>query len=79
MGVALFLTRRKCLASNKVRHDCEEDPLNKQGVYKKELNSQTIMHMCCSTKGFNGDKLKVRLNMKKVSVAKPVTVPCTRE
>ena len=69
---------RKCLSSDKVIQDRDDDPLS--DVYKRIEEKN---HNACdllSAKGYNGMKMKVRLNMKKASsMAKPVTVPHTTE
>ena len=68
---------RSCLSFDKVRHDCEDDPLN--SVFKQIEESNHNACALLTARGLNGDKMKVRLRNIKKTEAKPVTVPYTKE
>ena len=66
------------MGSDKVRHDCEDDPL--YIVFKRI--EESIYNACAllTAKGLNGDKMKVRLrDTRKKSAAKPESAPYSRE
>ena len=67
---------RSCLSSDKVGHDCEDDPLNR--VFKRIEESNHNACALLTAKGLNAEKMKVRLRDIKKSEAKPVTAPCTK-
>ena len=63
---------RKCLTSDKVIQNRDDDPLSE--IYKRIEETNCNSCDLLSAKGYNRMKMKVRLNMKKASAtAKPVT------